>query len=127
VRRSGSAGGWLTGWVTEHELEVGSGGVQGRFGRNGERLKLRRVLSDPDAKVIVVDYRDRLARLGVEHVAAHGGRVVNAHPGEATDDLVREMIGVLTSMCARLYGRCGAGNRVMRAITATKRESGEAA
>jgi putative resolvase len=75
-----------------------------------------------------VDYRDRLARLGVERVeAVLGGRVVFAHPGEATDDVVRDMIAVVTGMCARLSGRRGAGNRAMRAITATERESGEAA
>jgi putative resolvase len=33
---------------------------------------------------------------------------------------------VLTSMCARLYGRRGARNRAMRAMTATKREPGAA-
>jgi putative resolvase len=92
---------------------------------------LRRVLSDPEAKVIVVQHRDRLARLGVEQLeaalAAQGRRIVVADPGETTDDLVRDMIEVLTSMCARLYGRRGARNRAMRAITATKGDPGEAA
>ncbi len=91
---------------------------------NGKRLKLRRILSDPDATVIVVEHRDRLARFGVEHLqaalAAQGRRIVVAHAGETTDDLVRDMIEVLTSMCARLYGRCGARNRALRAVTATK-------
>ncbi len=32
-------------------------------------------------------------------------------PGETADDLVRDMTGVLTCMCARLYGRRGARNR----------------
>ena len=36
------------------------------------------------------------------------------------------MIEVLTSMRARLYGRRGARNRAMRAITATKLEPGRA-
>ena len=40
---------------------------------------------------------------------------------------VRDMIEVLTSMCARLYGRRGARNRAMRAVTATKTESGQVA
>lgn len=95
---------------------------------NGKRPKLRRILSDPDAKVIVVEHRDRLARLGVEHLeaalAAQGRRIVVADPGETTDDLVRDMIEVLTLMCARLYGRRGARNRAMRALTAAKREPG---
>ena len=98
---------------------------------NGKRPKLRRVLSDPDAKVIVVEHRDRLARFGVEHLeaalGAQGRRTVVADPGETTDDLVRDMIEVLTSMCARLYGRRGARNRAMRALRAAKRDPGEAA
>jgi len=36
------------------------------------------------------------------------------------DDLVRDMTEVLTSFCARLYGRRGARNRALRAITAAK-------
>ena len=36
---------------------------------------------------------------------------------------MRDMIEVLTAMCARLYGRRGAHNRAMRAITATKGDS----
>ena len=43
-----------------------------------------------------------------------------ADPGEAAGDLVRDMIEVLTSMCERLYGRRGARNRAMRAMTAAK-------
>lgn len=62
--------------------------------------------------MIVVEHRDRLARLGVEHLeaalTAQGRRILVADPGETTDDLVRDMIEVLTLMCARLYGRRGA-------------------
>ncbi len=40
--------------------------------------------------------------------------------GEGTDDLVRDMVDVLTSFCARLDGRRGAPNRARRALTAAK-------
>ncbi len=43
-------------------------------------------------------------------------------PGETTDDLVRDMIEVFTSMCARLCGHMGAGNRAMWAVTAAKKD-----
>jgi putative resolvase len=103
--------------------EVGSG-------LNGKRPKLRRILSDPSASVVIVEHRDRLARFGTEHLeaalAAHGRKVVVADPGETSDDLVRDMTGVLTSMCARLYGRRGARNRAMRAVTAAGRGEAEA-
>jgi putative resolvase len=121
----------LTSWVTSNGHGVGQVVTEVGSGLNGKRPRLRRILSDPDAKVIVVEHRDRLARFGVEHLeaalAAQGRRIVVADPGESTDDLVRDMIEVLTSMCARLYGRRGARNRAMRALTAAKRNPGEAA
>jgi putative resolvase len=108
------------------------GGWSARWARglNGKRPKLRRNLSDPDVRVIVVEHRDRLARLGVGQLqaalAAQGRRIVVADPGETTDDLVREVFEIGTSMCARLSGRRGARNRAMRALTAARSEPGGA-
>lgn len=79
----------------------------------------------------MVEHRDRVARFGVEYLqaalAATGRRIIVVDTSGTTDDLVRDMVEVLTSMCARLYGRRGARNRAMRAVTATKHEPGEAA
>jgi putative resolvase len=98
---------------------------------NGRRPKLRRILSDPSATVIVVERRDRLARFGTEALdaalAAAGRRVLVADAGGTSDDLVRDMIEVLTSMCARLYGRRGARNRAVRAVAAAKNASDDVA
>jgi len=114
----------LTEWATTNGHTVGEVVCEVGSGLNGKRPKLRRILSDPSVSVVVVEHRDRLARFGVEHLeaalVAHGREIVVADPGETTDDLVRDMIEVLTSMCARLYGRRGARNRAMRAVTATK-------
>jgi putative resolvase len=114
----------LTDWATSNGHMVAEVVTEVGSGLNGKRPKLRRVLSDPSASVVVGEHRDRLARFGVEHLeaalAARGRKVVVADPGETTDDLVRDMIEVLTSMCARLYGRRGARNRALRAVTASK-------
>jgi putative resolvase len=76
-----------------------------------------------------MEHRDRLARFRVEYLDAalstQGRRVVVADAGEAADDLVRDMIEVLPSICARLYGRRGARNRAMRALAAAGREPGD--
>jgi putative resolvase len=118
----------LTGWATDSGFEVGQVVGEVGSGLNGKRPKLARVLSDPSVSVIVVEHRDRLARFGVEHLhaalAAQGRRIVVVDDGETTDDLVGDMIEVLTGMCARLYGRRDARNRAMRAVTAAKREPG---
>ena len=100
--------------VDEVVREVGSG-------VNGRRPKLRRVLSDPSATTVVVEHRDRLARFGVEHLeaalAAQGRRLLVAEEAETSDDLVPDMVEVLTSFCARRYGRRGARDRALRAVT----------
>ena len=68
----------------------------------------------------MVEHRDRLALEAA--LAAQGRRLVVAEAGETNDDLVRDMIEVLTSFCARLYGRRGARNRALRALTCARRE-----
>lgn len=110
--------------VVRVESEVGSG-------MNGARRKVRRLLSDPAVSAIVVEHRDRLGRMNTELVesalAAHGRRLVVLDSGEVTDDLVRDMVEVLTSLCARLYGRRSARNRALKAIGCAQRDIGPAA
>jgi putative resolvase len=110
------------GWsVVRVETEVGSG-------MNGSRSKLRRLLADPKVTMVVVEHRDRLARMNAELVeaalAAHGRRLVVLDDGEVTDDLVRDMVEVLTSFCARLYGRRSARNRAEKALRCAERDIG---
>jgi putative resolvase len=118
----------LSGWATAQGVTVAEVVTEVGSGVNGRRPKLRRVLADPRAAMIVVEHRDRLTRFGVEHLeaalSAQGRRLVVVDPGETSDDLVRDMIEVLTSFCARLYGRRGARNRALRAVTCAKKPSG---
>jgi putative resolvase len=97
------------------------------FGLNGHRTKLLRLLSDPGVGTIVVEHRDRLARFGVEYLeaalAAQGRRLIVVEGAEVTDDLVRDMVEVLTSFCARLYGRRSAKRRAQAALAATETET----
>jgi putative resolvase len=39
-------------------------------------------------------------------------------------DLVRDMVEVLTSLCARLYGRRSARNRALKAVGCAQRDVG---
>ncbi len=45
-----------------------------------------------------------------------GRRLVVVETSEVEDDLVRHMTEVLTSLCARLYGRRSARTRAQRAL-----------
>jgi putative resolvase len=114
----------VTQWATRTGLAVDEVVCEVGSGLNGKRPRLRRLLAEPQVTTIVVEHRDRLARFGVEQLqaalSAQGRKLVVVDPGETDDDLVRDMIDVLTSFCARLYGRRGARNRAMRALTCAK-------
>jgi putative resolvase len=118
----------LTTWTTGQGISVAEVVTQVGSGLNGRRPKVKQLLVDPTVTVTVVEHRDRLARRGVEQLetalSAHGRRLVVAEPGESTDDLVRDMIEVLTGFCARLYGRRGVRDRARSAVTCAKQPPG---
>jgi putative resolvase len=111
-------------WASEHGLSVDEVVTEVGSGMNAKRPRLARLLADGEVARIVVEHRDRLARFGVEHLtaalSAQGRAILVVDEGEVDDDLVRDMTEVLTSFCARLYGRRGAPNRALRAITTAK-------
>lgn len=93
--------------------EVGSG-------MNENRRKLNKILSDLSVTTIIVEHRDRLARMNANLIEsalnAAGRRLIVVDKSELDDDLVRDMTEVLTSFCARLYGRRGAKQRAQRKL-----------
>ena len=95
-------------------------------GMNGNRRKLNRLLADPTVGTIIVEHRDRLALMNMGLVEnalkAQGRRVVVVDDTEPDDDLVRDMTEVLTSFCARLYGRRAAKHRAEKALEAMRDE-----
>jgi putative resolvase len=108
-------------WViAETVVEIGSA-------LNGHRPKLKKLLSNTNIKIIIVEHADRLMRFGIEYVecalAAQGRKLVIVDQSELKDDLVQDMIEVLTSFCARLYGRRSAKNRAKRAVKSIQNES----
>ena len=116
---------WLSAWAASNGIGVAEVVTEVGSGLDGRRPKLARLLADPTVTMIVVEHRDRLARFGAGHLeaalSAHGRRLVVVDPGETSDDLVRDMIDVLTSFCAQLDGRRGARNRALRAVTCARR------
>jgi putative resolvase len=90
-----------------------------------------RLLADPSVHTIVVEHRDRLARFGAEYIeaamSASGRKVVVVDQTEMKDDLVQDMVDVLTSFCARLYGRRAAKNRAAKALAAAGSATEDAA
>jgi putative resolvase len=81
--------------------------------------------------MVVVEHRDRLARMNAELVeaarSAHGRRLVVLDDGAVDDDLVGDMLEVLTSVCARWSGRGSARNWAQGALRCAERNVGSKA
>lgn len=93
-------------------------------GMDDKRRKLKRLLADPTVGMIIVEHRDRLARMNAGLVEsalkAQGRRIIVVDDTESDDDLVRDMTDALTSFCARLYGRRAVKNKVQAALRAAE-------
>ena len=121
----------VTAWATAQQIPVDQVVVEVGSALNGHRRKFPALLRDPSVTRIVVEHRDRFCRFGSEYVqaalAAQGRELVVVDNAEVDDDLVRGMTGILTSMCARLYGERAAANRAERALAAAATRDPEAA
>jgi predicted site-specific integrase-resolvase len=110
----------VTTWATGQHLSVDRVVTEVGSALNGHRRKFLALLKDKSVTVIVVEHRDRFARFGAEYVQAvleaDGRRLLVADPAEVDDDLVRDVTEILTSLCARLYGKRAAATRATRAV-----------
>jgi predicted site-specific integrase-resolvase len=112
----------VTAWATGQGITVGRVVTETGSALNGKHREFLALLRDPSVSAIVVEHRDRFARFGADYVeaalAASGRRLLVVDPAEVDDDLVRDVTEILTSLCARLYGRRAAANRAARAVAA---------
>lgn len=83
--------------------EIGSG-------LNDQRPKLEKLLLDKTINIIIVEHKDRLARFGVNYIEKllsldnRKIEIVNPQMNER-DDLMQDFVSIITSFCARLYGK----------------------
>ena len=100
--------------------EIGSG-------LNDQRPKLEKLLTDKTIDIIIVEHKDRLARFGVNYIEkllALDGRkieVVNPQTNEK-DDLMQDFVSIITSFCARLYGKRRTKRQTERIIEELEKE-----
>ena len=100
--------------------EIGSG-------LNDQRPKLEKLLTDKTIDIIIVEHKDRLARFGVNYIekllALDDRRieVVNPQTNEK-DDLMQDFVSIITSFCARLYGKRRTKRQTEKIIEELKKE-----
>ena len=83
--------------------EIGSG-------LNDNRPKLEQLLLDKSINLIVVEHKDRFSRFGMNYIEKllnmmdRKIEIVNNMEDEK-DDLMQDFVSIITSFCARLYGK----------------------
>ena len=108
-----NAQGWSVGKVIK---ECGSG-------INDQRPKFLALLADPKIGQIVVEHKDRASRFGVAYIqtllAMQGRELVVVNTADtAEDDLMGDFVAIITSFCARLYGRRRAKHKTDQVLAA---------
>lgn len=83
--------------------EIGSG-------LNDNRQKLEKILLDKSITKIVVEHKDRLARFGLNYIEKllrlDNRQIEYINPIlNERDDLMGDFVSIITSFCARLYGK----------------------
>lgn len=103
--------------------EVGSG-------LNDHRRQLEKLLKQDDYNVLVVEHRDRLARFGTNYLDVLLSKlgitleIVNlAENGR--DDLMTDLVAIITSFAARLYGQRRAKRQTEKIIAALEANEDE--
>lgn len=104
--------------IHKEYTEIGSG-------INPNRKQILNILSDKTITHIIVEHRDSFTRFGFELIEAtlkaQDRKITVINQSETNNDLVQDMIDILTSFCVRLYGKRGARNRAKRGVNAIEK------
>ncbi len=111
------------GWrISRIVKEIGSG-------VNDSRKKLKELLEDTSVNLIVVEHKDRLTRFGFNYIetllALQDRHIEVVNPaGDDRQDIMQDLISVVYSFSARLYGRRKAKRKTEK-IVAELQKNGE--
>jgi putative resolvase len=112
------------GWqVSKVVKECGSG-------VNDQRPLFLGLLSDTSITHIVAEHQDRCARFGVAYLQtllkAHGRELVIVNEADnGRDDLMQDLVAIITSFTARLYGRSRASRKNSQLLAVLQEEGGD--
>jgi len=89
--------------IVEEIIEVASG-------LNDKRPKLEKILKKDNYDILLVEHKDRLTRFGFNYIevllskSQQRVEVVN-YIQEEKEDLINDLVSIITSVCARIYGQ----------------------
>jgi putative resolvase len=120
----------LTSWCNAQGWSVAKVIKEGGSGITDQRPKFLALLADPKISPIVVEHKDRASRFGVASIqtllAMQGRELVMVNTADtAADDLMGDFVAIITSFCARLYGRRRAKRKTEQVLAALQQSGSE--
>ena len=89
------------GWIVNQVVKECASGL------NDYRPKLSKIFTDRKATRIVVEHKDRLTRFGFNYIKLLYPEcdIIVINESESKQDLIEDFISIITSVCARIYGK----------------------
>lgn len=93
-------------------------------GLNDERPKLYKILSERKATKIVVEHKDRLTRFGFNYIKTllNDCEIVVVNKCNDNQELFEDFVSLVTSFCARIYGKRRTKRKTEEIIKALEKE-----
>ena len=106
------------GWVVNEVAKECASGL------NDRRPKLQKIFKDKKVTRIVVEHKDRLTRFGFEYIKTlfDGELVVINEVVEEEADLIQDFVSLVTSFCARVYGKRRSKRKTEQLIEEMKKD-----
>ena len=113
----------LTSWCNAQGWSVAKVVKECGSGINDQRPKFLALLADPKIGQIVGEQKDRASRFGVASIhpllAMQGRGLVVVNTADTAEvDLIGDFVAIITSFCARLYGRRRAKRKTEQVLAA---------
>jgi len=94
--------------------EIGSG-------LNDNRKLLKSLIDDDKIKIIIVEHKDRFSKFGLNYISLlleKQGRKIEIinEVNDSKEDLMQDFVSIITSFCARLYGKRGTKRKTEKII-----------
>lgn len=93
-------------------------------GLNDNRTKLSKILSERKATKLVIEHKDRLTRFGFNYIKLllNDCDIIVVNECETDQDLFEDFVSLVTSFCARIYGKKITKRKTEQLIQALEKE-----
>ncbi len=107
------------GWIVNEVVKECASGL------NDERPKLTKIFKERKATRLVVEHKDRLTRFGFNYIKElfNDCEIIVVNECEDKQDLFEDFVSLVTSFCARIYGRRRTKRKTEQIIKQLKEEN----